>query len=97
MALLAGAAGAGLREEGGGGAGEAVEGQLEELHLVWRDVGRGLGAVREPVHGRKGQADEAGARGELPAGSLAMFLGPEMKVTKWPRLASCSATGGSQL
>ena len=67
VALPAG--GAGLREEGRDGAGEAVEGHLEELHLLRRDVVRELGAVREPVHGRQGQGDEADARGELPAGN----------------------------
>jgi hypothetical protein len=86
------AGGAGLGEETSERRGETVEGDLEELGLLRRDVGRALGAVREAVDGWQGQRDEPEGGGELLRDGTQpgeVPLGAERKVTKWPRFASC--------
>jgi hypothetical protein len=54
----------GVRKESGKRAGEAVHGLLEKLDLVGRQVSRGLGALRQALHGRQGQRNEAEAGGQ---------------------------------
>jgi hypothetical protein len=58
-------AGAGLGEKAGERDGEAVECHLEEFDFLRRDVGRRLGAVRQPVDVGQGQREEADAGAEV--------------------------------
>ncbi|KAK8459120.1 hypothetical protein SEVIR_2G078650v4 [Setaria viridis] len=56
---------AGRGEETGERRGEAIEGDLEQLDLLRRDIGRSFRAVPEAVDGRQWQGHEADVRGEL--------------------------------